>query len=144
VLNFEYFFCIDSHDIIYIKGAKMRKIMFCEDCITYGVPAPFQNKTCGNCGSRKVIVFLPAVSVALFFVDAINALHSWMLITKLPRWIHKFYAWALGYFWRPCPLCADYFGGHECEPGNIIYTSPGRGLCVCPNCGEVVKKEIAP
>ena len=23
------------------------------------------------------------------------------------------YAWAFGYFWRPCPLCGRSFGGHE-------------------------------
>lgn len=29
------------------------------------------------------------------------------------RWFHKFYAKTFGYFWLPCPICGEYFGGHE-------------------------------
>lgn len=45
-----------------------------------------------------------------------------------------------GYFWLPCPLCGQPFGGHEWHdvdglssivnvPGN-----PGSGRGICPDC----------
>ena len=30
-----------------------------------------------------------------------------------PRYLHEWYAKANGYFWLPCPLCGEPFGGHE-------------------------------
>lgn len=33
--------------------------------------------------------------------------------SRLPRWAHRLYAWAVRYFWLPCPRCGRYFGGHE-------------------------------
>ena len=32
---------------------------------------------------------------------------------KCPRFLHRWYACLMGYFWLPCPLCREYFGGHE-------------------------------
>ncbi len=34
-------------------------------------------------------------------------------MSLLPRWSHRLWAKALGYFWLPCPLCRRYSGGHE-------------------------------
>lgn len=34
-------------------------------------------------------------------------------MSVLPRWIHRAWAFGLGYFWLPCPLCGRYSGGHE-------------------------------
>lgn len=34
-------------------------------------------------------------------------------ISRLPRWVHRWFAWQFGYFWLPCPLCRRPFGGHE-------------------------------
>lgn len=60
------------------------------------------------------------------------------------RCIHKFYANMNGYFWVPCPLCGEEFGGHEWLPttAELEATIPnpdrpldgcsGRGIC--PNC----------
>ena len=31
----------------------------------------------------------------------------------MPRWLHRLYSELLGYFWLPCPLCGEMFGGHE-------------------------------
>jgi len=31
----------------------------------------------------------------------------------MSRWFHKLYAKAFGYTWMQCPICGDYFGGHE-------------------------------
>lgn len=51
---------------------------------------------------------------------------------KLPRWMHQFYAWALGYFWLPCPICGEPFGGHELKDGDSWYQGNGSGVGVCP------------
>lgn len=37
---------------------------------------------------------------------------------KLPRWANHWYARIFGYFWIPCPICGERFGGHERERGN--------------------------
>lgn len=36
----------------------------------------------------------------------------------IPRSVHRWIAWLLGYFWLPCPLCGEEFGGHEWRPRN--------------------------
>jgi len=54
------------------------------------------------------------------------------------RTFNKLYAMANGYFWMPCPLCGQYFGGHEWrdydgKPSSIstgCYTGKG----ICPDC----------
>jgi hypothetical protein len=51
---------------------------------------------------------------------------------RLPRWIHKVYAKLFGYYWLACPLCGQFFGGHE-ECG-ILMTSKTEGETVCVNC----------
>lgn len=49
---------------------------------------------------------------------------------KLPRWLHRLYAWARGYFWIPCPKCGRMFGGHEAREGHTTYA----GKTTCPDC----------
>ena len=53
----------------------------------------------------------------------------------------RLYAEANGYFWLPCPLCGQMFGGHEW--GDIDGKSstipdgtgrPGAWRAICPNC----------
>jgi hypothetical protein len=44
----------------------------------------------------------------------------------MPRWLHRFYAWAFGYFWLPCPACGRMFGGHEAL---IVLPTYDRALC---------------
>jgi len=64
---------------------------------------------------------------------------------RLPRWLHRLYAWTLGYFWAPCPLCGRYFGGHEWLidddlPCTIPTGEPGGGgLGICPDCTRAGK-----
>ena len=53
----------------------------------------------------------------------------------MPRWTHKFYAFFMGYFWLPCPICRQAFGGHEIYAGPGLMDTPGSGKCVCRNCG---------
>jgi hypothetical protein len=48
------------------------------------------------------------------------------------------YARLRGYFWLPCPLCGQEFGGHEWRYENsfgiIPSGKPGIGLAICPDC----------
>lgn len=63
------------------------------------------------------------------------------------RLLHKIYANLFGYFWHPCPVCKEYFGGHEIAN---IWTKPlvgddGRATCTCPkeSCSiEAVRRNI--
>lgn len=52
---------------------------------------------------------------------------------------HHWYATAFGYFWLPCPLCGDEFGGHEWRTVRGLHSSipgdrPGSGRGICPRC----------
>lgn len=49
----------------------------------------------------------------------------------LPRFAHKAYAKAMGYFWLPCPVCGRMFGGHEARSseGSML-----RMVCSDPFC----------
>lgn len=51
---------------------------------------------------------------------------------KRPRWLQRFWAWLNSYFWLPCPLCGEYFGGHEWAGTLQLDASRGKGVCV--NC----------
>ena len=58
---------------------------------------------------------------------------------KLTRWLNKLYANSHGYFWLPCPLCGEMFGGHEWHTtaprrASAIMTGWGSGIGVCNNC----------
>jgi len=55
---------------------------------------------------------------------------------RKPRWLQQLRAWLGGYFWLPCPICGEYFGGHEwsTEKGATWWQSPGPGKGVCDNC----------
>ena len=65
---------------------------------------------------------------------------------KRPRFIQWIYAFIHGYFWLPCPICGESFGGHEWA--HDIYTGggaihpnmPSGGTGVCPDCVEKAKK----
>ena len=50
-----------------------------------------------------------------------------------PRALHCLYAWTLGYFWLPCPVCGRYFGGHE-NGGGHLHLTPSLGKMTCPDC----------
>ena len=59
-----------------------------------------------------------------------------MASSRLPRAAHKIWAHLAGYFWIPCPLCGERFGGHEwLEPYHGIPTNnPGVTHGVCNDC----------
>lgn len=54
------------------------------------------------------------------------------------RVVHRWYAAAFGYFWLPCPLCGQWFGGHEWRgvgghPSVTVAEGLGR-RGICPDC----------
>lgn len=65
------------------------------------------------------------------------------------RAVHKFYANMNGYFWLPCPICKQEFGGHEWLPvtdglessiPDPSYPGDGsRGVGICPDCTRAGK-----
>lgn len=58
-----------------------------------------------------------------------------MRLPRNPRWLNRAFAWLFGYFWLPCPLCGEDFGGHEWLPNHVIYLLEG-GRGVCESCGN--------
>jgi hypothetical protein len=61
--------------------------------------------------------------------------------TAAPRsrdW-HRDYAEANNYFWLPCPLCGEMFGGHEKGAG-MLYRGSGRGVGTCAGCADKARQ----
>ncbi len=54
------------------------------------------------------------------------------------RW-HQFRAFIGGYFWLPCPICREPFGGHEVQPNHTLMNTTCSGTSVCPNCGDAAR-----
>jgi hypothetical protein len=56
------------------------------------------------------------------------------------RWFHRWWANLGGFFWSPCPLCSEYFGGHEWrpidgKPSSVSDSgSPNIRVGICPQC----------
>ena len=59
---------------------------------------------------------------------------------KLARRWHQFRAFMGGYFWLPCPICREPFGGHEVRPNDTLMDTTYSGSGVCPKCGDVARK----
>lgn len=53
---------------------------------------------------------------------------------RRPRWLHRWYANWAEYFWLPCPICGEDFGGHELI--TMWWKTRGSGVGICPNCVE--------
>ena len=59
---------------------------------------------------------------------------------RLPEWMRKLRANLGGYFWLPCPICGEMFGGFEassqCITKEVYKTNDcitgSTGECVCP------------
>ena len=58
------------------------------------------------------------------------------------RWLNRWYALLLGYFWLPCPICDEPFGGHECIQGHVVWIDEiqGRAVCYKESCYLVAKR----
>ena len=54
---------------------------------------------------------------------------------KRLRIYQRLYAFLYGYFWLPCDLCGEKYGGHEKGQG-YLQTSWSVGRSTCPNCKE--------
>jgi hypothetical protein len=39
-----------------------------------------------------------------------------------------------GYFWLPCPVCGEQFGGFECSRLSVPNGQPGGGMMTCLAC----------
>ena len=63
------------------------------------------------------------------------------------RWFHKLYAKAFGYTWMQCPICGDYFGGHEISDKKTARVTDSNGnvwpVCTKSECiAEAVTRNI--
>ncbi len=60
---------------------------------------------------------------------------------KIPtRILNRAYAFINGYFWLPCPICGEMFGGHEVNGGGLMTDWDRgwtRGKCVCVKCVSI-------
>ena len=54
---------------------------------------------------------------------------------RAPRWLRRRRASLGGYFWLPCPICGEYFGGYE-RPHGAVYASADAtsGWMYCAPC----------
>lgn len=59
---------------------------------------------------------------------------------KQPRWLQQLRAYLGAYFWLPCPICGEYFGGHEWGDRDTLWETPGEGTGVCANCGDEARR----
>ena len=56
------------------------------------------------------------------------------------RFLNKIYANIAGYFWLPCPICGEYFGGHEWKDDCELMINSHSGKGVCQECCEEAKR----
>lgn len=47
------------------------------------------------------------------------------------RWLNRLYARYYRYFWLPCPICGEGFGGHEWLPEHDLWRTEERATGVC-------------
>lgn len=59
------------------------------------------------------------------------------------RRLNRLYACLWGYFWLPCPICRQMFGGHEVGHDSLM-DGPGHGWGVCWVCSpEALARNIS-
>lgn len=61
---------------------------------------------------------------------------------RKPRWFQHFHAWLFAYFWLPCRMCGEYYGGHEAEFPLAMRMVSGiiESRSVCANCIDEVNR----
>jgi hypothetical protein len=49
------------------------------------------------------------------------------------RYLNQLFAWLFGYFWLPCPVCGENFGGHEASfTALVVDEADGQhAYCTC-------------
>ena len=88
----------------------------------------------------QIVGAVVAAIVAIIVVAAIGMGASWRSpsakcdLRAQPRWLQKLKAEAGGFFWLPCPMCGESFGGHEWA--GLLQRTPTEGRSVCANCAE--------
>ncbi len=92
--------------------------------------------------SNKIAIIVVIASLILFFIF-FTVSRSWM-----PKIIRHYYANVFGYFWLPCPICGDYFGGHEAKAVDFVEIEDPLGgknykVGICPNkiCQEEAREK---
>ena len=65
---------------------------------------------------------------------------------KIDRSLNRIYAVANGYFWLPCPLCGEYYGGHEVGSiaVGVATGEPGIRHLVCNTCANQIMSRHQP
>lgn len=61
-----------------------------------------------------------------------------------PRKIQELIAKLGDYFWVPCDICGEYFGGHEVDEDYVTVRSPYSDSIACPWCSRIVLSELGP
>ena len=59
---------------------------------------------------------------------------------RQPRWLQELIASRGGFFWLPCPLCGENFGGHEWSEDSSLMIQEGFYKGVCDNCTDKAKR----
>jgi hypothetical protein len=73
-----------------------------------------------ECIYRRVLAFLADYSNGYGVVDGERA-------------VARRYAAAHGYYWLPCLICGEWFGGHEGGAEAVLIGASGRAKRVCAN-----------
>jgi predicted RNA-binding Zn-ribbon protein involved in translation (DUF1610 family) len=60
-------------------------------------------------------------------------------VKKKPRFVQRIKAFSGSYYWLPCPICGEYYGGHEWDGGSLADTNHS-GKMVCPDCNEIARE----
>lgn len=49
------------------------------------------------------------------------------------RPLQRLYAFLFGYFWLPCPVCGEHFGGHEASLSALVVDEADgdHAYCTC-------------
>jgi hypothetical protein len=70
-----------------------------------------------------------------------RSIAAWIggLLPYRPRIINRIYAKMNHFFWLPCDICGEYYGGHEWKDDHTVTcqrTGRGRGVCPKKTCKE--------
>ena len=53
------------------------------------------------------------------------------------RFLHRWYAYVIGYYWGPCPKCGKMVGGHE-KHGEVVWEKNSHsGYRCCWECRDI-------
>lgn len=78
---------------------------------------------------RRLIVFLTEHSTGY-------------CVSEGPRWEARQYADQNNYFWLPCVLCNQWYGGHEVMDKGLVgvFINNNASISTCPNCEQEARR----